>query len=157
MPATSLRLDDYLPYLVNRTGISLAAHFGQVLRRAGISLQDWRVLAALRERDGLRLTELAERTSIEISTLSRLVSSMEAAGLVARQKDSGDARAIALRLTPDGDALTLRLIPEALALEETALAGLDAAEAAQLKALLIRAYRNLAAAGATGDSAETAP
>src|SRR3546814_5064386 len=65
-PDTTLfrSLDGYLPYLINRAGISMANHFGLVLRQAGVSLQDWRVLAALRERGGLRLTELAARTSI---------------------------------------------------------------------------------------------
>lgn len=79
-----LRLDQYLPYLINRAGMSLAMRFGATLRREGVSLQDWRVLAALRERNGQRLTELAERTSIEISTLSRLVAGLEASGLVIR-------------------------------------------------------------------------
>jgi len=139
-----LRLDGYLPYLVNRTGISMANRFGVVLRHAGVSLQDWRVLAALRERGGLRLTELAARTSIEISTLSRLVGGMETAGLVSRERDSEDARAIAIRLTPAGDALTARLTPAAQMLEQTALAGFSEDETAQLKALLVRAYDNLA-------------
>ena len=146
-----LRLDGYLPYLINRAGISLANHFGNVLRRAGVSLQDWRVLAALRERGGLRLTELAARTSIEISTLSRLVGSMETAGLVSRERDSDDARAIAIRLTEAGDALTARLTPEAEALERTALAGFSEAEASQLKTQLERLYGNLAAVAEGGE------
>lgn len=152
-----LRLDGYLPYLINRAGISLASHFGAVLRRAGVSLQDWRVLAALRERGGLRLTELAARTSIEISTLSRLVGNMEAAGLVLRERDSDDARAIAIRLTAAGDALTARLTPEAEALERAALAGFSEVEAGQLKALLERLYGNLAAVPAPQDSGDEPP
>jgi DNA-binding MarR family transcriptional regulator len=140
-----LRLDGYLPYLINRAGISMAGRFGVVLRRAGVSLQDWRVLAALRERGGLRLTELAARTSIEISTLSRLVAGMEAAGLVSRERDSEDARAIAIHLTAAGDALAARLTPAAEALERSALAGFSESEAALLKAQLERLYGNLAA------------
>jgi len=140
-----LRLDHYLPYLINRAGVSLANRFGAELRRAGISLQDWRVLAALCERDGQRLTELARHTSIEISTLSRLVGGLEARGLAARDRDAGDARAIAIRLTDAGTALTAALTPAAASLERAALAGLSVAEAEQLKALLNRIYGNLAA------------
>lgn len=143
--APPLRLDDYLPYLINRAGVSLALRFGTALRNAGITLQDWRVLAALRERDGLRLTELAARTSIEVSTLSRMVSGLEATGRVRRDRDSGDARAIAIRLTESGTALTATLIPAAAALERTALDGLSDAEAGQLKSLLHRVYGNLTA------------
>lgn len=145
--APPLRLDDYLPYLINRAGVSLALRFGTDLRNAGITLQDWRVLAALRERDGLRLTELAARTSIEVSTLSRMVSGLEATGRVRRDRDSGDARAIAIRLTEAGAALTATLIPAAAMLERTALTGLSDAEASQLKSLLHRVYGNLAASG----------
>lgn len=146
--ATSLRLDDYLPYLINRAGVSLALRFGTALREAGITLQDWRVLAALRERDGLRLTELAARTSIEVSTLSRMISGLETTGRVSRERDSDDARAIAIRLTEAGATLTATLIPAAAALERTALTGLSDAEAGQLKTLLHRVYGNLAPSGA---------
>lgn len=147
---TALRLDDYLPYLINRAGVALAARFGAVLRREGISLPDWRVLAALRERDGQRLTELACRTSIEISTLSRLVGSLETSGLVTRDRDSEDARAIAIRLSPAGEALTARLTPSAETLERTAMAGLTEADARQIKAILHRIYDNLEAVPALG-------
>lgn len=143
-----LRLDTYLPYLINRAGVSLAAHFNDTLRRAGITLQDWRVLAALREQDGQRLTELAQRTSIEVSTLSRLVGGLETAGLVSRGRDSGDARAIVIRLTPQGETVTATLTGPAAELERTALAGLSEAEIARLKDLLNRIYANMTAASA---------
>lgn len=123
----------------------MAARFGATLRREGVSLQDWRVLAALRERDGQRLTELAGRTSIEISTLSRLVAGLEANGLVIRDRDSDDARAIAIRLSDAGEALTARLTPAAESLEHTALAGLSEAEVTLLKDLLHKVYDNLTA------------
>jgi len=142
-PSAPLRLDRYLPYLINRAGVSLAARFGMALRTAGVTLQDWRVLAALRERDGQRLTELAQRTSIEVSTLSRLVGGLETAELVSRSRDSDDARAIAIRLTPLGEQVTARLTPAAQQLESLAVAGLSEAEIAQLKSLLDRIYGNL--------------
>lgn len=148
-----LRLDRYLPYLINRAGVSLATRFSMALRKAGVTLQDWRVLAALRERDGQRLTELAQRTSIEVSTLSRLVGGLETAGLVSRSRDAGDARAIAIRLTAAGERVTVELTPAALEIETVALAGLSDAEIAQLKSLLERIYGNLAALPPAEDTA----
>lgn len=150
-PSAPLKLDLYLPYLINRAGVSLAMRFNAALRKAGVTLQDWRVLAALREHDGQRLTELALRTSIEVSTLSRLVGGLETNGLVSRSRDSGDARAIAIRLTPAGEKVTISLTPSAAQLEQLAVAGLSDADIAQLKDLLHRIYGNLAA------SAETEP
>lgn len=149
-----LRLDDYLPYLINRAGVSLAHRFGAELRRVGVTLQDWRVLAALRERDGQRLTELAARTSIEVSTLSRLVGGLEAASLVLRERDTGDARAIAIRLTDAGAATTAALTPPAVLLERTALDGLSDAEIGQLKDLLNKVYANLLTDAAAADEAD---
>jgi len=150
-PPVPLQLDRYLPYLINRAGVSLAVRFSSSLREAGITLQDWRVLAALRERDGQRLTELAQRTSIEVSTLSRLVGSLESAGLVSRNRDTDDARAIAIRLTAKGDQVTIALTPAAQQLEAKAMAGLSEAEIAQLKSLLERIYGNLAALSAADE------
>jgi DNA-binding MarR family transcriptional regulator len=151
-PPAPLQLDRYLPYLINRVGVSLAARFSAALRDAGIALQDWRVLAALRERDGQRLTELAQRTSIEVSTLSRMVGSLETNGLVSRSRDSGDARAITIRLTAQGEQITGTLTPAAQQLESAALAGLSDTEIAQLKSLLERIYGNLAALPAADDT-----
>ena len=70
-------LDSYLPYLLNRAGARLAAAFDAEVRPLGATLQIWRVLAALRERDGRRMGDLAATTSIEVSTLTRLVDGME--------------------------------------------------------------------------------
>ncbi|WP_374634559.1 MarR family winged helix-turn-helix transcriptional regulator [Ferrovibrio sp.] len=150
-----LVLDDYLPYLINRAGVSLVQRFGAVLREEGLGIQDWRALAALYEiangtaidgSGGVRLSDLSERTAIEISTLSRVVAGMERNGMLLRERDASDARAVAIRLTPRGLCLAAKLIPAGTALEQVALAGLDAAEATQLKALLRRIYTNLKAA-----------
>ena len=58
----------YLPYLINRTGAKLALAFGRELVRFGVTLQEWRVLAALAARDGQRLSDLATLTSIDVSS-----------------------------------------------------------------------------------------
>jgi DNA-binding MarR family transcriptional regulator len=136
-------LDSYLPYLLNRAGARLAAAFGEEVRPLGATLQTWRVLAALRERDGRRMGDLAETTSIEVSTLSRVVDSMERNGLVARRRDGADARAIALHATAAGRRLTRRIVPIAARYEQVVLAGFGPAEATALKAALRRLYANM--------------
>jgi DNA-binding MarR family transcriptional regulator len=138
-------LDSYLPYLLNRAGARIAASFSEEVRPLGATLQMWRVLAALRERDGRRMGDLSETTSIEVSTLTRLVDAMEKKGLVARRRDAGDARAIALRVTPTGRRLTRRLLPIAERYERVALDGFSAAETNALKAALRRLYGNMTA------------
>lgn len=136
-------LDSYLPYLLNRAGNRIATAFGEEVRPLGATLQMWRVLAALRERDGRRMGDLSATTSIEVSTLTRLVDTMETKGLVARRRAADDARAIVLQVTPAGRRLTQRIVPIAERYEQVALAGFSPAEAERLKAALRRLYSNM--------------
>ena len=136
-------LDDYLPYLLNRAGARIATSFGEEVRPLGASLQMWRVLAALRARDGRRMGDLAATTSIEISTLTRLVDGMEQKGLVARRRDGGDARVVTLHATATGRRLTQKILPIAERYETVALEGFSASEAATLKTALRRLFDNM--------------
>ena len=87
--------------------------------------------------------DLSDTTSIEVSTLTRLVDNMEQKGLVARRRDAGDARAILLHVAPAGRRLTQRILPIAERYEAVALAGFNASEAETLKAALRRLYANM--------------
>ena len=136
-------LEQYLPYLLNRAGARIATAFGEEVRPLGATLQMWRVLAALREQDGRRMGDLSKTTSIEVSTLTRLVDNMEKDGLVVRRRDSGDARAISLHVTAGGRRLTQRIVPIAERYEAVALEGFSAGEVAVLKKALRRLYDNM--------------
>lgn len=136
-------LDSYLPYLLNRAGARIATAFGEEVRPLGATLQMWRVLAALREKDGRRMGDLSETTSIEVSTLTRLVDNMEKKGLVGRERDAGDARVVALYVTAAGKRLTQRILPIAERYEKVALKGFDPKEAETLKSALRRLYSNM--------------
>ena len=136
-------LGQYLPYLVNRTGMRLAVNFARDIRPMGVTLQEWRVLAALAAHGSQRLSDLAGLTSIELSTSSRLVSRMVRDGLVRRIRADGDKRERRVVLTAKGLRTTHAIIPTARRYERLALAGLRAAEGRALKRLLVRVYANL--------------
>lgn len=147
-------LDDYVPYLLNRAGARIAASFTEVVRGYGITLPMWRVLAALNESDGQRMGELARHTSIDASTLSRVVDGMEQRGIARRTRQDGDARSVTVHATPEGSALTARIVPMALSYEEVALAGFDEREAKLLKQLLKRVFDNMDALDEERDGLE---
>ena len=136
-------LDSYLPYLLNRAGQRIATAFDGEMRPLGASLQIWRVLAALREKDGRRMGDLSQTTSIEVSTLTRLVDNMEKKGLVARRRDEADARVVALHATAAGKRLTKRILPIAERYETVALEGFTMREAEVLRSALRRLYANM--------------
>ena len=136
-------LDGYLPYLLNRAGARIATAFSEEVRPLGATLQIWRVLAALHEQDGRRMGDLSETTSIDVSTLTRLVDGMAKKGLVVRRRAEQDARVVMLHVTAVGRRLTGRILPIAQRYERVALAGFDEREAATLKAALRQLYANM--------------
>ena len=141
-----LELGNYLPYLLNRVGFALVESFtGDALKDNNLSIDMWRVLAALSNSSGgQRQVDLSGMTSIDPSTMSRLVSRLVRMGFVTRSRSETSNREVVVALTPRGRALVLRLIPIAQDLERKASAGLSAKELAVVKRLLGRMYVNLA-------------
>lgn len=144
---TTLRLDDYLPYLVNRVGAALvAAYTRDALAAHGLGIDMWRVLAVLSDNGGQRQIDLADAASIEASTVSRLVTRLVRLGLVTRSRSKTSSREVVVALSPKGRALLRKLVPVALRLEKTALAGVPSKDLAQVKTALGRIYKNLSQA-----------
>ncbi len=140
-----LDLGNYLPYLLNRVGFALVEGFtADALKAHGLSIDMWRVLAALSSNGGQRQVDLSEMTSIDVSTMSRLVSRLVRLGLVTRGRSETSNREVVVALSGKGRALVQRLIPIAIELEKKASAGLSAKEVAEAKRVLTRMYGNLA-------------
>jgi MarR family transcriptional regulator, organic hydroperoxide resistance regulator len=58
------------------------------------------ILVPLFEEDGLRIGELARRARLAKQTMTTMVRLLERDGLVGRERDPGDGRAVRVRLTP---------------------------------------------------------
>ncbi len=143
---TGLNFSDYLPYLVNRVGWLLVTDFGQnTLARHQLSIAMWRVLAVLANDDGQRQIDVAASTSIDVSTLSRVVTRMVKMGLVTRTRSATSNREVTVRLTPKGAAILARIIPHAIELERRAISGVPAEDLNVIRRSLRRMYQNLAA------------
>jgi DNA-binding MarR family transcriptional regulator len=143
-PRTRLELDDYLPYLINRVGTAIAATYTEdTLAPLGLSLAVWRVLAALSNNGEQRQIDLVDMTSIDASTMSRLVTRLVRMGLVTRSRSETSNREVVVELSSKGRTLMQRLIPIANKLEQTASAGLPPKDLAVAKRALGRMYDNL--------------
>jgi MarR family transcriptional regulator, organic hydroperoxide resistance regulator len=143
-PPAKIDLGDYLPYLVNRVGTIIADQFGaEALAPHGLSIAMWRVMAVLASAGRQRQIDLAELTSTDASTLSRLVTRLVRLGLVSRARSTSSNREVAVKLSAKGAALVARLIPIAREYENVAIAGLPAQELAVLKRCLRRVYGNM--------------
>ncbi len=140
-----LDLSDYLPYLINRIGAAFVAGYEQDLAQHGVSIAMWRVLAGLSTSGKQRQIDVAEITSIDVSTISRLITRLVGLGLVTRTRSDTNNREVSVELSPKGRALVNRLIPRARELEAEAVVGISAADLAITRETLRRMYHNMAA------------
>jgi MarR family transcriptional regulator, organic hydroperoxide resistance regulator len=146
--ASELDLENFLPYLVNRVGAAVVTDFTtHALAAEDLTIAMWRVLAALSNGGAQRQVDLSMMTSIEVSTLSRLVARLSRRGLVTRERSADDNREVTVTLSTQGRALVKRLVPIARALERKAAAGISAKELEAVKRHLRTMHDNLAGAG----------
>jgi DNA-binding MarR family transcriptional regulator len=137
------RLTNSFPYIVRRLGLRIGELFDRAVSGFGVDVSMYRVMAALAEEDRQQLGRLSDVTTIEMSTLSRLVGAMVAKGLLTRRRPRGNGRIVEISLSAKGRRLALQLMPIAAHFEAVAIGGLGAAEIGRLKAQLEAAYRNL--------------
>lgn len=87
--------------------------------------RQYAVLSAVAAHEGLTQTELVRATGIDRSTLADLVARMIGKGLLTRERSAADARANAVRLTPEGTEALERARPRVAAADGRILASLS--------------------------------
>lgn len=97
---------EVVPYL-NRI---ISAEARQTLGDGWFTLVHVRVLAYIRITGGCSLGELAERRDVSLPTMSKMVSSLVEKGLITREPDPANRRAVIIRLTEAGDKLYLQVL-----------------------------------------------
>src|SRR3712207_5933616 len=108
-PQVARFVDDYLLYLMARASHLISSEFHEQLRRRGISVPVWRVLACLVGSEGETVTGLAEGCLLQQPTMTKLLDRMVRDGLVRRAQDGRDRRVVRVALTPRGEALAQEL------------------------------------------------
>ena len=112
MPSTvappRLGLDDQLCFSLYGASMAVGRAYKPHLDALGITYPQYLVLGALWERDGESVGAIAERLSLEPSTITPLVKRLAAAGLVTRERNPEDERQVLVRLTEKGRAMQAR-------------------------------------------------
>jgi DNA-binding MarR family transcriptional regulator len=75
------------------------------LERHGLHLGQEFYLAQLWRQDGITSADLAARTGVSAPAVTKVVSGLERAGLVRRERDPSDARLVRVWMTDAGNAL----------------------------------------------------
>jgi DNA-binding MarR family transcriptional regulator len=102
---TALPLDAHLCFAMYSANIAINRVYRPVLDALGITYPQYLVMGALWERDGQAIGAIADRLSLESSTITPLVKRLEAAGFVQRQRNPEDERQVIVTLSAKGRAL----------------------------------------------------
>lgn len=100
-----LTLDSQLCFAIVTAARNVVSVYRPILEPLGLTHPQYLVMLSLWERSPQSLSELAEALALEPATLSPLLKRLEAQGLVVRERAPQDERALAIRLTRDGQAL----------------------------------------------------
>lgn len=109
MPAGKLvPLDSQLCFSLYGASMAITRAYKPLLDDLGLTYPQYLVLAALAERDGQTIGEIAGRLALEPSTITPLVKRLEQAGLVARRRNPDDERAVNVSLSKKGKDIHAR-------------------------------------------------
>lgn len=144
----------YLGFQIARTHKVLKQRLTTLLKRHNLTVQQYRVLWLLYEKDGLSARELVDRLFSDSSTIMEILDRLEEKEMVGRRPDAQDRRVQRVFLTEAAKAV-LPKIRNKVDLFETAIQQhLSLEEIEALKKGLDKLYR--LAAGETGNG-PTAP
>jgi DNA-binding MarR family transcriptional regulator len=129
-------IDDYLLCLMARASHAISAEFHITLRKAGVPVPVWRVLAALSGSPGETVTHLAEACLLQQPTMTKLLDRMVRDSIVKRVPDQRDRRVVRIMMLPRGEQIVRDLLVAAKAHEAEVMARFPAVDRLQLKQLL---------------------
>lgn len=121
-------LANYPPYLMNRIMGRYNAAIRAEMGKLGLTTPKMRALAVLSVMDGLLIGQLAIYAITQQSTLSRAVDALETEGLVRRETDATDSRAVRVYITEAGRTAFETLWPHMAESYLDLFKGIDAEE-----------------------------
>jgi len=100
-----LAVDRQLCFALYSASLAMTKLYKPLLEPLGLTYPQYLVMLVLWEQDGVTVSQVGERLSLDSGTLTPLLKRLEAAGLVQRLRDTADERRVLLQLTPAGRAL----------------------------------------------------
>ena len=112
-----LALDHQLCFALYAASLAMTKAYKPLLAPLGLTYPQYLVMLVLWEGDGIGVSALGERLTLDSGTLTPLLKRLEVLGLLQRQRDSADERRVLLRLSPAGRKLRVQAlaVPQAVA------------------------------------------
>lgn len=107
-PDAALRIDNQLCFALYSASLAMTKLYKPLLDELGLTYPQYLVMLVLWEGDGLMVSEIGQRLSLDSGTLTPLLKRLEAGGLISRLRDAQDERRVHIQLTPAGRRLKAR-------------------------------------------------
>jgi MarR family transcriptional regulator, organic hydroperoxide resistance regulator len=104
----ALLLDNQVCFALYSASLAMTKLYKPLLDELGLTYPQYLVMLVLWETDGLTVSELGQRLSLDSGTLTPLLKRLEAAGLVNRLRAVQDERRVHIHLTAAGRKLKAR-------------------------------------------------
>ncbi|MBK6005257.1 MarR family transcriptional regulator [Ramlibacter ginsenosidimutans] len=104
----ALLLDNQVCFALYSASLAMTKLYKPLLDELGLTYPQYLVMLVLWESDGLTVSELGQRLSLDSGTLTPLLKRLEAAGLVNRLRAVQDERRVHIHLTAAGRKLKAR-------------------------------------------------
>mgnify|MGYP001425629241 CR=1 FL=1 len=100
-----LALDRQLCFALYSASLAMTKAYKPLLAPLGLTYPQYLVMLVLWEGDGVTVSHVGERLSLDSGTLTPLLKRLQALGLLQRLRDAADERRVLLQLTPGGGEL----------------------------------------------------
>lgn len=105
MKPQKLPLDSQLCFSLYAASMAVNRTYKPMLDQFGLTYPQYLVLSTLWEKDELAVSAIANRLSLESSTITPLLKRLEPAGFLTRQRNPKDERQVIVSLTAKGRSL----------------------------------------------------
>ena len=103
-----LPLENQLCFSLYATTIAVNRLYKPMLDKLGLTYPQYLVLSTLWEQDGMPVSGIADRLSLDSSMITPLLKRLESAGFVNRRRNPSDERQVIVSLTGKGRSLNLK-------------------------------------------------
>lgn len=99
-------IDQFLCFALYSASLAMTKLYQSRLKPLGLTYPQYLVLLVLWEKDRLTVSDIGARVRLDSGTLSQLLKRLESAGIICRQRDTGnDERRVLISLTEQGHQL----------------------------------------------------
>jgi len=136
-------LNDAISFIISRTYSRMKNLFLKKLRKYGITLEQWVLLAQLSEKEGISPTDLSLVSLRDKPYTTRLIDKLAENGFIFKEESKVDKRSSLIYLTQQGAEIKKEIIPVADKINEWLVENMDEKEVKSLKVLLHQMYDNI--------------